>query len=151
MMNNTLQSQQWLLFLLLLVSWASLPAQEVFRWVDSKGQLHFGDQPRRGAERMAIRDNHIWTGRVVAVPDGDTLHLADGSKVRLIGINAPEVAILGVSRSRMQPVWDGQEFKPRLMLPLSLSYDHRVIDGAAAARFVRFLGTRLEDLRRLTL
>jgi pyruvate dehydrogenase E2 component (dihydrolipoamide acetyltransferase) len=66
-------------------------------------------------------------------------------------INAPEVAILGVSRSRMQPVWDGQQFAPRLMLPLSLSYDHRVIDGAAAARFVRFLGTRLEDLRRLTL
>ena len=66
-------------------------------------------------------------------------------------INAPEVAILGVSRSRMQPVWDGEQFQPRLMLPLSLSYDHRVIDGAAAARFVRFLGTRLEDLRRLTL
>ena len=66
-------------------------------------------------------------------------------------INAPEVAILGVSRSRMQPVWDGERFQPRLMLPLSLSYDHRVIDGAAAARFVRFLGTRLEDLRRLTL
>ena len=66
-------------------------------------------------------------------------------------INAPEVAILGVSRSRMQPVWDGSEFKPRLMLPLSLSYDHRVIDGAAAARFTRFLASRLEDLRRLTL
>ena len=66
-------------------------------------------------------------------------------------INAPEVAILGVSRSRMKPVWDGEQFRPRLMLPLSLSYDHRVIDGAAAARFVRFLGSRLEDLRRLTL
>jgi pyruvate dehydrogenase E2 component (dihydrolipoamide acetyltransferase) len=66
-------------------------------------------------------------------------------------INAPEVAILGVSRSRMQPVWDGAGFKPRLMLPLSLSYDHRVIDGAAAARFTRFLASRLEDLRRLTL
>jgi pyruvate dehydrogenase E2 component (dihydrolipoamide acetyltransferase) len=66
-------------------------------------------------------------------------------------INAPEVAVLGVSRSRMQPVWDGSEFKPRLMLPLSLSYDHRVIDGAAAARFTRFLASRLEDLRRLTL
>jgi pyruvate dehydrogenase E2 component (dihydrolipoamide acetyltransferase) len=51
----------------------------------------------------------------------------------------------------MKPVWDGEQFQPRLMLPLSLSYDHRVIDGAAAARFVRFLGTRLEDLRRLTL
>jgi pyruvate dehydrogenase E2 component (dihydrolipoamide acetyltransferase) len=66
-------------------------------------------------------------------------------------INAPEVAVLGVSRSRMLPVWDGHEFKPRLMLPLSLSYDHRVIDGAAAARFTRFLASRLEDLRRLTL
>ena len=66
-------------------------------------------------------------------------------------INAPEVAILGVSRSNMQPVWNGSEFMPRLMLPLSLSYDHRVIDGAAAARFTRFLASRLEDLRRLTL
>jgi len=66
-------------------------------------------------------------------------------------INAPEVAILGVSRSRMKPVWDGTDFKPRLMLPLSLSYDHRVIDGADAARFTRFLASRLEDLRRLTL
>jgi pyruvate dehydrogenase E2 component (dihydrolipoamide acetyltransferase) len=66
-------------------------------------------------------------------------------------INAPEVAILGVSRSRMQPVWNGSEFQPRLMLPLSLSYDHRVIDGADAARFTRFFASRLEDLRRLTL
>jgi len=66
-------------------------------------------------------------------------------------INAPEVAILGVSRSRMMPVWDGNEFKPRLMLPLALSYDHRVVDGAVAARFTRFLASRLEDLRRLTL
>ncbi|NNL04154.1 MAG: dihydrolipoyllysine-residue acetyltransferase [Xanthomonadales bacterium] len=66
-------------------------------------------------------------------------------------INAPEVAILGVSRSAMKPVWNGEEFHPRLMLPLSLSYDHRVIDGAAAARFTRFLASRLEDLRRLTL
>ena len=66
-------------------------------------------------------------------------------------INAPEVAILGVSRSRMQPVWDGKAFQPRLMLPLSVSYDHRVIDGAAAARFTRYLASCLEDLRRLTL
>ena len=66
-------------------------------------------------------------------------------------INAPEVAVLGVSRSRMQPVWNGSDFQPRLMLPLSLSYDHRVIDGAQAARFTRFLASRLEDLRRLTL
>jgi pyruvate/2-oxoglutarate dehydrogenase complex dihydrolipoamide acyltransferase (E2) component len=54
-------------------------------------------------------------------------------------INAPEVAILGVSKSQMKPVWNGQEFAPRLMLPLSLSYDHRVIDGAAAARFTAYL------------
>ncbi len=63
-------------------------------------------------------------------------------------INAPEVAILGVSRARIQPVWDGRQFAPRLLLPLSLSYDHRVIDGAAAARFTTFLGALLGDLRR---
>jgi pyruvate dehydrogenase E2 component (dihydrolipoamide acetyltransferase) len=61
-------------------------------------------------------------------------------------VNAPEVAILGVSRSTMQPVWNGSEFLPRLMLPLSLSYDHRVIDGAAAVRFTTFLGQRLADV-----
>jgi len=63
-------------------------------------------------------------------------------------INAPELAILGVSRSQIQPVWDGESFEPRLMLPLSLSYDHRVIDGADAARFTRYLAAQLEDLRR---
>ena len=61
-------------------------------------------------------------------------------------VNAPEVAILGVSRSTMQPVWDGSEFQPRLMLPLSFSYDHRVIDGAQAVRFTTFLGQRLADV-----
>src|SRR5579885_1549454 len=66
-------------------------------------------------------------------------------------INAPEVAILGVSRSSMRPVWNGSEFKPRLMLPLSLSYDHRVIDGADAARFATYLAQCLGDLRRLLL
>jgi pyruvate dehydrogenase E2 component (dihydrolipoamide acetyltransferase) len=66
-------------------------------------------------------------------------------------VNAPEVAILGVVRSRMAPVWDGKEFKPRLMLPLYISYDHRVIDGALAARFARHLCTVLEDVRRLVL
>ncbi|MGY6631034.1 MAG: dihydrolipoyllysine-residue acetyltransferase [Wenzhouxiangella sp.] len=63
-------------------------------------------------------------------------------------INAPELAILGVSRSEIKPVWDGEQFQPRLMLPLSLSYDHRVIDGADAARFTRYLAAQLEDLRR---
>ena len=63
-------------------------------------------------------------------------------------VNAPEVAILGVSKSAMQPVWDGKAFQPRLMLPLSLSYDHRVIDGAAAARFTAYLAQLLGDMRR---
>ncbi len=66
-------------------------------------------------------------------------------------VNAPEVAILGVSRSKMQPVWNGKEFEPRLMLPLSLSYDHRVIDGADGARFTSFLSRVLSDTRRLLL
>jgi pyruvate dehydrogenase E2 component (dihydrolipoamide acetyltransferase) len=66
-------------------------------------------------------------------------------------VNAPEVAILGVVRSKMAPVWDGKAFQPRLMLPLCLSYDHRVIDGAAAARFMRHLAGALEDMRRLLL
>src|SRR3954469_4377378 len=65
--------------------------------------------------------------------------------------NAPEVAILGVVRSKRAPVWNGTEFKPRLMQPISLSYDHRVIDGALAARFARHLCTALEDVRRLIL
>ncbi|KGM53955.1 dihydrolipoamide acetyltransferase [Lysobacter arseniciresistens ZS79] len=66
-------------------------------------------------------------------------------------VNAPEVAILGVSRSEMKPVWDGKAFQPRLNLPLSLSYDHRVIDGAAAARFTTYLGQVLADMRRVLL
>ena len=66
-------------------------------------------------------------------------------------VNAPEVAILGVVRSKIAPMWDGTEFVPRLMLPLSLSYDHRVIDGALAARFVRHLCLLLEDIRQLVL
>ena len=66
-------------------------------------------------------------------------------------VNAPEVAILGVVRSKMAPVWDGNEFKPRLMLPVCVSYDHRVIDGALAARFTRNLCHVLEDVRRIML
>ncbi len=66
-------------------------------------------------------------------------------------INAPEVAILGVCKSQMEPVWNGKEFVPRLMLPLSLTWDHRVIDGAAAARFNAFLGQILADFRRVLL
>ncbi|RYZ72300.1 MAG: dihydrolipoyllysine-residue acetyltransferase [Lysobacteraceae bacterium] len=66
-------------------------------------------------------------------------------------VNAPEVAILGVSKSSIQPVWDGKAFQPRLQLPLSLSYDHRVIDGASAARFTAYLAQLLGDMRRVLL
>jgi pyruvate dehydrogenase E2 component (dihydrolipoamide acetyltransferase) len=66
-------------------------------------------------------------------------------------INAPEVAILGVGKSAMRPVWNGKDFAPRLMLPLSLSYDHRVIDGALGARFITYLSSVLSDIRRLVL
>lgn len=64
-------------------------------------------------------------------------------------VNAPEVAILGVSKSSMEPVWNGKEFAPRLILPMSLSFDHRVIDGADGARFISYIGSVLADLRRL--
>jgi pyruvate dehydrogenase E2 component (dihydrolipoamide acetyltransferase) len=66
-------------------------------------------------------------------------------------VNAPEAAILGVSKAEMKPVWNGQSFEPRLMLPLSLSYDHRVIDGAAAARFTRYLADTLAECRNLVM
>ena len=66
-------------------------------------------------------------------------------------INAPEVAIMGLSRSSMQPIWNGKEFEPRLMLPMSLSYDHRVIDGASAARFNAYIAALLADYRRILL
>jgi pyruvate dehydrogenase E2 component (dihydrolipoamide acetyltransferase) len=66
-------------------------------------------------------------------------------------INAPEVAILGLSRSSMKPVWDGKQFVPKQILPLSLSFDHRVIDGAEAARFNTHLAAILADFRRVIL
>jgi pyruvate dehydrogenase E2 component (dihydrolipoamide acetyltransferase) len=66
-------------------------------------------------------------------------------------VNAPEVAILGVSRTEMKPVWNGETFEPRLILPLSLSYDHRVVDGADGVRFTTLLVSLLGDIRRLLL
>ena len=66
-------------------------------------------------------------------------------------LNAPEVAILGVSKSAMEPVWNGKEFTPRLMMPISLSFDHRVIDGADGARFITIIGNMLSDIRRLVM
>ncbi|SOC55092.1 pyruvate dehydrogenase E2 component (dihydrolipoamide acetyltransferase), partial [Chromohalobacter canadensis] len=66
-------------------------------------------------------------------------------------VNAPEVAILGVSKAQTKPVWDGTEFAPRLMMPLTLSYDHRAVNGADAARFTAFLARALSDIRTLLL
>ena len=66
-------------------------------------------------------------------------------------INAPEVAILGVSKSAMKPIWNGKEFVPRLILPMSLSYDHRVVDGASGARFSTYLAALMSDIRKLVL
>jgi pyruvate dehydrogenase E2 component (dihydrolipoamide acetyltransferase) len=66
-------------------------------------------------------------------------------------VNAPEVAILGVARSKIKPVWNGEDFEPRLMLPLALSYDHRVIDGADGARFITYLSKMLTDIRKVLL
>ena len=66
-------------------------------------------------------------------------------------VNSPEVAILGLSRASIKPVYDQGEFKPRLILPFSLSYDHRVIDGAEAARFTRYISDALSDIRRILL
>jgi pyruvate dehydrogenase E2 component (dihydrolipoamide acetyltransferase) len=66
-------------------------------------------------------------------------------------VNAPEVAILGVTRSQMKPIWNGKEFTPRLMMPLDLTFDHRVIDGAEAARFMVSLCQSLTDIRRILL
>jgi pyruvate dehydrogenase E2 component (dihydrolipoamide acetyltransferase) len=66
-------------------------------------------------------------------------------------VNAPEVAILGAVRAQMKPLWDGSAFQPRLMLPLCLSYDHRVVDGALAARFLRKICDGLADVRQLVL
>jgi pyruvate dehydrogenase E2 component (dihydrolipoamide acetyltransferase) len=66
-------------------------------------------------------------------------------------VNSPEVAILGLSRALIKPVYQNEQFIPRLMLPLSLSYDHRVIDGAEAARFTRYIGDCLADIRKVLL
>ena len=66
-------------------------------------------------------------------------------------VNAPEVAILGISKSSHKPVWDGKQFVPRLIMPMSLSADHRVIDGAAATRFAAYIAQLLSDFRRVSL
>jgi len=121
----------------------------VLRDVDRKGIIELSKE--LGAVSARARDGKL----AVADLQGGTFTISSlggiGGMAFTPIINAPEVAILGVVRSKMTPVWDGEQFIPRLMLPLSLSYDHRVIDGALAARFARHLCHVLEDPRRLIL
>ena len=121
----------------------------VIRDVDSKGLLEIADELRELSGRA--REGKLGPAQM----QGGTFTISSlggiGGTAFTPIINAPEVAILGVTRSAMRPVWDGEAFNPRLMLPLSLSYDHRVIDGAAAARFMVRLAADLADMRRLLL
>jgi pyruvate dehydrogenase E2 component (dihydrolipoamide acetyltransferase) len=121
----------------------------VIRDVDKKGLLEIGAELRdlSAAAREGRLKPTDMSGGTFSI---SSLGGIGGTAFTPI-VNAPEVAILGVSRSATKPVWNGEEFVPRLMLPLSLSYDHRVIDGAAAARFCVHLSGVLMDLRRALL
>ena len=121
----------------------------VIRDVDSKGIVQLAKELAEISARA--RDGKLKPGEM----QGGCMSISSlggiGGTAFTPIVNAPEVAILGITRSRMTPVWNGTEFQPRLMLPLDLSYDHRVIDGAQAARFIAFLSAALEDARRLLL
>jgi pyruvate dehydrogenase E2 component (dihydrolipoamide acetyltransferase) len=121
----------------------------VIRDVDKKGILDVADELTQLSGKA--RDGKLTPAEMA----GGTFTISSlggiGGTAFTPIVNAPEVAILGVSRAAMKPVWNGTEFRPRLMLPLSLSYDHRVIDGAAAARFTVHLAGVLADLRKALL
>ena len=121
----------------------------VIRDCDKKGVLQISQEMGELAKKA--RDGKLGPAEMT----GATFTISSlggiGGKYFTPIINAPEVAIMGVSKSTMEPVWDGKQFVPRLMLPLSLTWDHRVIDGAAAARFNAFLGQILSDFRRVLL
>ena len=121
----------------------------VIRDCDKKGVLQISQEMSELAKKA--RDGKLGPAEMT----GATFTISSlggiGGKYFTPIINAPEVAILGVCKSTMEPVWDGKAFQPRLMLPLSLTWDHRVIDGAAAARFNAFLGQILSDFRRVLL
>ncbi len=121
----------------------------VIRDADQKGVLQLSQEMGELAKKA--RDGKLSSAEMT----GATFTISSlggiGGKYFLPIINAPEVAIMGVSKSTMEPVWDGKQFVPRLMLPLSLTYDHRVIDGAAAARFNVYLAQILGDFRRVLL
>ncbi|MDO5623913.1 MAG: dihydrolipoyllysine-residue acetyltransferase [Pseudomonadota bacterium] len=121
----------------------------VIKDADQKGVLQISEE--MGALAKKARDGKLGPADM----SGATFTISSlggiGGRYFTPIINAPEVAILGVCRSTMEPVWDGKAFQPRLMLPLSLTWDHRVIDGAAAARFNAYLGQILGDFRRVLL
>ena len=121
----------------------------VIRDADQKGVLQLSQEMGELAKKA--RDGKLSSAEM----SGATFTISSlggiGGKYFLPIINAPEVAIMGVSKSTIEPVWDGKQFVPRLMLPLSLTWDHRVIDGAAAARFNVYLGQILGDFRRVLL
>jgi pyruvate dehydrogenase E2 component (dihydrolipoamide acetyltransferase) len=121
----------------------------VVRDVDKKGVLQIAQETSELAKKA--RDGKLgpadMSGGCFSI---SSLGGIGGTKFTPI-VNAPEVAILGVSKSAIRPVWDGKQFAPRLILPLSLSYDHRVVDGAAAARFAAYLAQLLADMRRVLL
>ena len=121
----------------------------VIRDVDKKGVFEIADE--LGKVSAKARDSKLGPADM----SGGTFSISSlggigGGHFTPI-VNAPEVAILGVARSAMKPIWNGAEFVPRLMLPLSLSYDHRVIDGAEGARFITYLNQTINDIRRTLL
>nr|WP_231387694.1 dihydrolipoyllysine-residue acetyltransferase [Pseudomonas nitroreducens] len=121
----------------------------VIRDVDKKGLLQLALEAAELAEKARIKKLSADAMQGACFTISSLGHIGGTGFTPIV--NAPEVAILGVSKATMQPLWDGKAFQPRLMLPLSLSYDHRVINGAAAARFTRRLGEVLGDIRSLLL
>ena len=121
----------------------------VIRDVDKKSLLQLAAEAAELAEKARTKKLSVDAMQGACFTISSLGHIGGTGFTPIV--NAPEVAILGVSKAAMQPVWDGKAFQPRLMLPLSLSYDHRVINGAAAARFTKRLGEVLEDIRTLLL
>ena len=121
----------------------------VIKDCDKKGVLQISQEMSELAKKA--RDGKLGPAEMTGATFTISSFGGIGGKYFTPIINAPEVAILGVCKSTMEPVWDGKAFQPRLMLPLSLTWDHRVIDGAAAARFNAFLGQILSDFRRVLL
>ena len=114
---------------------------QVFKDVNKKGIIELSRELMTISKKA--RDGKLTAGEM----QGGCFTISNIAPI----VNAPEVAILGVSKSAMEPVWNGKEFVPRLMLPISLSFDHRVIDGADGARFITIINNTLSDIRRLVM